>query len=126
MGNGGGPHVNHDVAVVPVPPQGLAAGAGQLLRRNAENVALRLEMQAARLEAHVEQMFDAVEDADGAEDVPFDELVGMQGPVFHLLENAVTVSSSQTRFLEAIRHFSFCFMIISNCFCWWLCLLTLY
>jgi E3 ubiquitin-protein ligase MARCH6 len=79
-----------DVAVVP-PPWGLANGAGQLFRRNAENVAAQLERQAARLEAHVEQMFDAVEDADGAEDVPFDELVGMQGPVFHLMENAVTV-----------------------------------
>lgn len=89
-----GVHANNDVALVPAPAQGLAAGAGQLLRRNAENVAARLEMQAARLEAHVEQMFEAVEDADGAEDVPFDELVGMQGPVFHLLENAVTVSSS--------------------------------
>jgi E3 ubiquitin-protein ligase MARCH6 len=79
-----------DVAVVP-PPWGLANGAGQLFRRNAENVAAQLERQAARLEAHVEQMFDAVEDADGAEDVPFDELVGMQGPVFHLMENAITV-----------------------------------
>jgi E3 ubiquitin-protein ligase MARCH6 len=81
------------VVIVP-PPQGLAAGAGQLLRRNAENVAAQLERQAARLEAHVEQMFDAVEDADGAEDVPFDELVGMQGPVFHLVENAITVCGS--------------------------------
>ncbi|CAK9869462.1 unnamed protein product [Sphagnum jensenii] len=63
----------------------------ELFRRNAENVAAQLERQAARLEAHVEQMFDAVEDADGAEDVPFDELVGMQGPVFHLMENAITV-----------------------------------
>lgn len=68
------------------------AGAGQIIRRNAENVAARLEMQAARLEAQVEQMFDGLDDADGAEDVPFDELVGMQGPVFHLLENALTVS----------------------------------
>ncbi len=84
---------NVEVAVVPA-PQGLAAGAGQLLRRNAENVAAQLERQAARLEAHVEQMFDAVEDADGAEDVPFDELVGMQGPVFHLVENAITVRGS--------------------------------
>lgn len=65
--------------------QGL--GAGELLRRNAENVAARLE----RLEAQVEQMLDGLDDADGAEDVPFDELVGMQGPVFHLVENAITV-----------------------------------
>ncbi|KAF9598719.1 hypothetical protein IFM89_030443 [Coptis chinensis] len=50
-------------------------------------------MQAARLEAHVEQMFDGLDDADGAEDVPFDELVGMQGPVFHLVENAFTTCS---------------------------------
>ncbi|KAK4401672.1 putative E3 ubiquitin ligase SUD1, partial [Sesamum angolense] len=70
------------------------AGAGQMIRRNAENVAARWEMQAARLEAHVEQMFDGLDDADGAEDVPFDELVGMQGPVFHLVENAFTVSLS--------------------------------
>lgn len=71
--------------------QGIA-GAGLMIRRNAENVAARWEMQAARLEAHVEQMFDGLDDADGAEDVPFDELVGMQGPVFHLVENAFTVS----------------------------------
>ncbi|RWW71885.1 hypothetical protein BHE74_00020344 [Ensete ventricosum] len=70
--------------------QGIA-GAGQIIRRNAENVAARLELQAARLEAHVEQMFDGLDDADGAEDVPFDELVGMQGPVFHLVENAITM-----------------------------------
>lgn len=71
--------------------QGIA-GAGQLDGRNPDNVAVRWEMQAARLEAHVEQMFDGLDDADGAEDVPFDELVGMQGPVFHLVENAFTVS----------------------------------
>ncbi|KAL6494705.1 putative E3 ubiquitin ligase sud1 [Orobanche gracilis] len=69
--------------------QGIA-GAGQMIRRNAENVAARWEMQAARFEAQVEQMFDGLDDADGAEDVPFDELVGMQGPVFHLVENAFT------------------------------------
>lgn len=73
--------------------QGIA-GAGQLDGRNPDNVAVRWEMQAARLEAHVEQMFDGLDDADGAEDVPFDELVGMQGPVFHLVENAFTVSLS--------------------------------
>ena len=68
-------------------------GAGQLIRRNAQNVAAALvEMQAARLEAHVDQIFDGGDDADGIEDVPFDELVGMQGPVFHLIENAITVS----------------------------------
>lgn len=67
-------------------------GAAQAPRRNPENVAARWEMQAQRLEAHVEQMFDGLDDADGAEDVPFDELVGMQGPVFHLVENAFTVS----------------------------------
>lgn len=75
------------------------AGAGQMIRRNAENVAARWEMQAARLEAHVEQMFD-VDDADGAEDVPFDELVGMQGPVFHLVENAFTVKCVATTFFR--------------------------
>ncbi|XP_072962231.1 probable E3 ubiquitin ligase SUD1 [Typha angustifolia] len=81
--------------------QGIA-GAGQLIRRNAENVAARLEMQAARLEAHVEQMFDGLDDADGAEDVPFDELVGMQGPVFHLVENAITVLASNAIFLGVV------------------------
>lgn len=78
------------------------AGAGQVIRRNAENVAARWEMQAARLEAHVEQMFDGLDDADGAEDVPFDELVGMQGPVFHLVENAFTVLASNMIFLGVV------------------------
>ncbi|CAD6267783.1 unnamed protein product [Miscanthus lutarioriparius] len=41
-------------------------------------------------QCEVEQMLDGLDDADGAEDVPFDELVGMQGPVFHLVENAIT------------------------------------
>ncbi|KAI3753117.1 hypothetical protein L2E82_25162 [Cichorium intybus] len=77
-------------------------GAGQIIRRNAENVAARWEMQAARLEAHVEQMFDGLDDGDGAEDVPFDELVGMQGPVFHLVENAFTVLASNMIFLGVI------------------------
>lgn len=77
-------------------------GAGQVIRRNAENVAARWEMQAARLEAHVEQMFDGLDDADGAEDVPFDELVGMQGPVFHLVENAFTVLASNMIFLGVV------------------------
>ncbi|XP_011625609.1 probable E3 ubiquitin ligase SUD1 isoform X2 [Amborella trichopoda] len=81
--------------------QGIA-GAGQIIRRNAENVAARLEMQAARLEAHVEQMFDGLDDADGAEDVPFDELVGMQGPVFHLVENAITVLASNAIFIGVV------------------------
>ncbi|KAK1300989.1 hypothetical protein QJS10_CPB13g00368 [Acorus calamus] len=81
--------------------QGIA-GAGGIIRRNAENVAARLEMQAARLEAHVEQMFDGLDDADGAEDVPFDELVGMQGPVFHLVENAITVLASNAIFLVVV------------------------
>uniref|UniRef100_A0A7N0SZX6 RING-type E3 ubiquitin transferase n=1 Tax=Kalanchoe fedtschenkoi TaxID=63787 RepID=A0A7N0SZX6_KALFE len=81
--------------------QGIA-GAGQIIRRNAENVAARWEIQAARLEAHVEQMFDGLDDADGAEDVPFDELVGMQGPVFHLVENAFTVLASNMIFLGVI------------------------
>lgn len=77
-------------------------GAGQLIRRNAENVAAQWERQAARLEAHVEQMFEGLDDADGAEDVPFDELVGMQGPAFHLVENAFTVLASNMLFLGAI------------------------
>ncbi|KAM7263271.1 hypothetical protein ACFE04_000954 [Oxalis oulophora] len=77
-------------------------GAGQINRRNPDNVAVRWEMQAARLEAHVEQMFDGLDDADGAEDVPFDELVGMQGPVFHLVENAFTVLASNMIFLGVV------------------------
>ncbi|KAK8624932.1 hypothetical protein V6N13_089818 [Hibiscus sabdariffa] len=77
-------------------------GDGQIIRRNAENVAARWEMQAAHLEAHVEQMFDGLDDADGAEDVPFDELVGMQGPVFHLVENAFTVLASNMIFLGVV------------------------
>ncbi|KAF9597506.1 hypothetical protein IFM89_019033 [Coptis chinensis] len=74
-------------------------GAGEMIRRNAENVAARLEMQAARLEAQVEQMFDGLDDVDGAEDVPFDKLVGMQGPAFHLVENAFTILPGQNKTL---------------------------
>lgn len=88
--------------------QGIA-GAGQMIRRNAENVAARWEAQAARLEAHVEQMFDGLDDADGAEDVPFDELVGMQGPVFHLVENAFTVLASNMIFLGVVIFVPFSF-----------------
>ncbi|KAL3538858.1 hypothetical protein ACH5RR_002224 [Cinchona calisaya] len=77
-------------------------GAGQIIRRNPENVAVQWEMPAARLEPHVEQMFDGLDDADGAEDVPFDELVGMQGPVFHLVENAFTVLASNMIFLGVV------------------------
>jgi E3 ubiquitin-protein ligase MARCH6 len=75
-------------------------GAGELLRRNAENVAARLE----HLEAQVEQMLDGLDDADGAEDVPFDELVGMQGPVFHLVENAITVRTITSKYFYGILH----------------------
>ncbi|PON82029.1 Zinc finger, RING-CH-type [Trema orientale] len=88
--------------------QGIA-GAGQMIRRNAENVAARWEAQAARLEAHVEQMFDGLDDGDGAEDVPFDELVGMQGPVFHLVENAFTVLASNMIFLGVVIFVPFSF-----------------
>ncbi|KAI3675311.1 hypothetical protein L1987_84900 [Smallanthus sonchifolius] len=61
-------------------------------------------MQAARLEAHVEQIFDGFDDGDGdgAEDVPFDELDGMQGPIFHLVENAFTVLASNMIFLGVV------------------------
>lgn len=102
-------HGAHAVRRPPGPANRVQGGDGDgedagaeagLIRRNAENVAAqleaqaaRLEAQAARLEAHVEQMFEGLDDADAAEDVPFDELVGMQGPVFHLVENAITVSS---------------------------------
>ncbi|KAG7618352.1 Zinc finger RING-CH-type [Arabidopsis thaliana x Arabidopsis arenosa] len=78
------------------------AAVGQIARRNPENVLARLDIQAARLEAQVEQMFDGLDDADGAEDVPFDELVGMQGPVFHLVENAFTVLASNMIFLGVV------------------------
>ncbi|XP_074286274.1 putative E3 ubiquitin ligase SUD1 [Silene latifolia] len=99
-------HGNRDLVVdVNVDNAGGAqgiAGAGQMIQRNAENVAAQLERQAARLEAHVEHMFDGLDDADGAEDVPFDELVGMQGPVFHLVENAFTVLASNMIFLGVV------------------------
>ncbi|KAJ1703629.1 hypothetical protein LUZ63_003408 [Rhynchospora breviuscula] len=87
-----------------------------MLRRNAENVAARLE----RLEAHVEQMFDVLDDADGAEDVPFDELVGMQGPVFHLVENAITVLASNAIFLGVVIFIPFSLGRIVLCYLSWL------
>ncbi|VAI76997.1 unnamed protein product [Triticum turgidum subsp. durum] len=48
------------------------------------------EGRMAPLLAQVEHMLDGLDDMDGAEDVPFDELIGMQGLVFHLVENAIT------------------------------------
>ncbi|GLT60425.1 hypothetical protein SLA2020_331920 [Shorea laevis] len=74
--------------------------AGQVIGRNAGNIAARLELRAARLE-NVEHMFE-LDDGDGPEDVPFDELVGMQGPVFHLVENAFTVLASNMIFLGVV------------------------
>ena len=67
--------------------QGL--GAGELLRRNAENVAARLE----RLEAQVEQMLDGLDDADGAVDVAYEELFVMQWTDFDLVEIEISVCS---------------------------------
>ncbi|XP_077228683.1 putative E3 ubiquitin ligase SUD1 isoform X2 [Tasmannia lanceolata] len=79
------------------------AGVGQMIIRNAENIVDWLEIQAARLEAHVEQMFDGLlDDADGAEDVPFVELVGMQGPAFHLVEHAIFVLASNAIFIGVV------------------------
>ena len=60
-------------------------------------------MQAACLGPHVEQMFDCLDEVDGAEDVPLDELVGTQGPVFHLVKNVFTVS----------RKFFVCYLFIT-------------
>ncbi|CAO2813944.1 unnamed protein product [Amaranthus hypochondriacus] len=77
------------------------AGANQLIRR-AEHLAADWERRAARLEVQVDQIFDGLDDADGADDVPFDELVGMQGPVFHLVENAFTVLASNMIFLGVV------------------------
>ncbi|WOL10718.1 hypothetical protein Cni_G19477 [Canna indica] len=93
--------------------QGIA-WAGQIIRRNAENVAARLEMQAACIEAHVEQMFDGLDDAYGAEDVPFDELVGMQGPVFYLVENAITINRRVSPVLEKVSPISESMLTLAN------------
>ena len=71
---------------------GEAAIAPVQLNRRAEHLAADWDRGAAQLDVQVDQIFDGVDDADGADDVPFDELVGMQGPVFHLVENAFTVS----------------------------------
>lgn len=79
--------------------QGFGARAGQLLLRNAENVAARIELQAAR---HVEQIWDAIDAGDGAEDVPFDELFGMHGPVFEVVEHACTLLASNAIFLGLV------------------------
>ncbi|XP_010531564.1 PREDICTED: probable E3 ubiquitin ligase SUD1 [Tarenaya hassleriana] len=81
---------------------GQGAVVGQIARRNPENAPARWDIPAVRLEVQVEQMFDGLDDADGAEDVPFDELVGMQGPVFHLVENAFTVLASNMIFLGVV------------------------
>ena len=54
---------------------------------------LNVENEAAQLEGHLEQIFDVANEADMGEDVPFDELIGMEGPIYHLVENAITVST---------------------------------
>lgn len=45
-------------------------------------------------------MLDGLDDMYGAEDVPFDELIGMQGLVFHLVENAITVRISSLSYFS--------------------------
>ncbi|VAH80679.1 unnamed protein product [Triticum turgidum subsp. durum] len=62
------------------------AGVKATARRDAQ----AREGRMAPLLAQVEHMLDGLDDMDGAEDVPFDELIGMQGLVFHLVENAIT------------------------------------
>ncbi|VAI34658.1 unnamed protein product [Triticum turgidum subsp. durum] len=62
------------------------AGVKATARRDAQE----REGRMAPLLAQVEHMLDGLDDMDGAEDVPFDELIGMQGLVFHLVENAIT------------------------------------
>ncbi|VAI04097.1 unnamed protein product [Triticum turgidum subsp. durum] len=63
------------------------AGVKATARRDAQ----AREGRMAPLLAQVEHMLDGLDDMDGAEDVPFDELIGMQGLVFHLVENAITI-----------------------------------
>ncbi|VAH28700.1 unnamed protein product [Triticum turgidum subsp. durum] len=62
------------------------AGVKATARRDAQ----AREGCMAPLLAQVEHMLDGLDDMDGVEDVPFDELIGMQGLVFHLVENAIT------------------------------------
>ncbi|VAH13120.1 unnamed protein product [Triticum turgidum subsp. durum] len=62
------------------------AGVKATARRDAQ----AREGRMAPLLAQVEHMLDGLDDMDGVEDVPFDELIGMQGLVFHLVENAIT------------------------------------
>ncbi|XP_057546361.1 probable E3 ubiquitin ligase SUD1 [Amaranthus tricolor] len=81
---------------------GEAAIAPVQLNRRAEHLAADWDRGAAQLDVQVDQIFDGVDDADGADDVPFDELVGMQGPVFHLVENAFTVLASNMIFLGVV------------------------
>ncbi|KAG0570423.1 hypothetical protein KC19_6G161200, partial [Ceratodon purpureus] len=63
---------------------------------------LNVENEAAQLEGHLEQIFDEANEADMGEDVPFDELIGMEGPIYHLVENAITVLASNAIFLGLV------------------------
>jgi E3 ubiquitin-protein ligase MARCH6 len=45
-------------------------------------------------------MLDGLDDMDGVEDVRFDELIGMQGVVFHLVQNAITVRISSLSYFS--------------------------
>lgn len=63
-----------------------------ILPLNVDNLPLQLEMQAAQLEARIEHILNAPNDMDIGDDVPFNEFVGIEGPLHHLVENAMIVS----------------------------------
>ncbi|KAI3803707.1 hypothetical protein L1987_31867 [Smallanthus sonchifolius] len=72
----------------------VGVNAGQMIRRNAENVAARMEIQAPRLEVHVELRFDDLDNGDGAEDVPFDELYRMLAHLPFLLATSYVLKQA--------------------------------
>lgn len=78
------------------------AGAGQIGRRNAENVAAWLEVLAAQLEDHVGRMFGRPNGVGIIEFFPFDMLVRIRVPVFRLLENSFSVLFRNTIFLIVV------------------------
>ena len=67
-------------------------GAGQIVRRNAENVVAWLEVLVAQLQDHVGQMFSRQMVLPLYIFFPFDMLVHIWVHVFRLLENSFSVS----------------------------------
>lgn len=68
------------------------AGAGLIIGRNADNIAVWLEVLAAQLEGRVARIFGGPNGVGVIELFPFDLIVHLQVPIFRVLEDSCSVS----------------------------------